>query len=509
MDVVGVPEASSQVSRNPAWLRERGERCRGRNPAGAFLYRQRAYGRRARSTFLLLVTVLFYSFRKSLTLNFYPSSRRTWLRSRIKVNEHSRLAPTGKRASITPEYLEIVGHKDFSQLRLARIPQSAVGVTAVIPTKGPATFLNSTLTSLALQTYPLSQIILVDDSDADIDANLQYLSKICQNFECRILRNEGSGVCKARNTGARHTKTEFLLFIDSDDLFAPTFVESAILLMTTVPRVCAVKGWMKAFGNRSYEWRDWFSQPASCKKQNCVTLGSLHRTTIFKRFGGFDDTFRNGFEDWDLWLRYIKAGCPIYQIPIFADYVRIRPQYGEWWLQSEVAQRSLALIEERHADRRTYKWDVDLNIRAESREALSESEIQRITGLFESRWVSNASDKILVILDLESWYGLNCLKHHLLPSGTEVQLTFAIMNVAETHHRKIHDFEEKYHDVLWLGAVCPEKCFSLCLRHLIFSRLVKLVLYSNGAGMAELVHEALPALWNGHISSFRCQPMSL
>lgn len=429
--------------------------------------------------------------------------RQSQTHSDLKQLKSRYSALNATRRPLAAEYFEIFGEKDFAQprFRLSESMQSRADVTAIIPTKGSAPFLETTLTSLSLQTYKLSRVLLVDDSETAVQANMRHLSKLCENFMCEVLRNNGHGVCETRNTGIHHVSTAFTLFIDSDDFIAPTFVESAVLLMTTVPRTCAVKGWMKAFGNRSYEWRDWFSEPAHCKEQNCVTLGSLHRTDRLKQVGGFDNTFRNGFEDWDLWLRYVKTGCPIYQIPIFADYVRIRPQHGEWWLQNEMMQRSMALIEQRHASRSTYKWDVDLNIDQEPRIPLTKVELRSLSYLSEYRWVSNAFYKTLIVVELESWSGLNCLEHHL-PSTGDVQLTFAILNTQKNH--KLNDFEQRYHDVVRLGSVCPKKYLQVCLEHLIHTRDINFIFHTDIVSVSALVHESLNRQYSAQVRPIRC-----
>jgi len=89
----------------------------------------------------------------------------------------------------------------------------------VIPTYNRANFIADTLRSVLAQTFSALEIIVVDDGSKDntaevvgrlADARLQYLAK----------ENDERGA--ARNYGFARAKGEYVLFLDSDDLFHPT-----------------------------------------------------------------------------------------------------------------------------------------------------------------------------------------------------------------------------------------------------------------------------------------------
>lgn len=89
-------------------------------------------------------------------------------------------------------------------------------VTIVVPVFNVAPFLPHCLESLAAQSYPNLEIILVDDGSTDGSGAL------CDRFartdpRVRVVHQPNAGLASARNAGMAIATGEFVLFIDSDD----------------------------------------------------------------------------------------------------------------------------------------------------------------------------------------------------------------------------------------------------------------------------------------------------
>src|SRR4029079_18011212 len=70
------------------------------------------------------------------------------------------------------------------------------------------------------QTYRQLDIIVVDDGSTDASAAIVE-AYAHSDTRVRLLRQPNLGVAAARNFGAACTESEFLAFIDADDLWAP------------------------------------------------------------------------------------------------------------------------------------------------------------------------------------------------------------------------------------------------------------------------------------------------
>ena len=90
-------------------------------------------------------------------------------------------------------------------------------VTVVIPTYNRKGLLPRALTSVARQTRPPDEVIVVDDGSTDDTEGL-----VRREFpDVRYLQQENRGVAAARNRGIREAKGEWLAFLDSDDEWLP------------------------------------------------------------------------------------------------------------------------------------------------------------------------------------------------------------------------------------------------------------------------------------------------
>ena len=99
-------------------------------------------------------------------------------------------------------------------------------VTAIIPTYNSADVLPRALASIATQTHPVDEIIVVDDGSAD-----ETQALFAEQQEIRYVRQSNQGASAARNHGARIATGEWLAFLDADDEWEPSKIERQLELV--------------------------------------------------------------------------------------------------------------------------------------------------------------------------------------------------------------------------------------------------------------------------------------
>lgn len=104
-------------------------------------------------------------------------------------------------------------------------------VSVIIPTYNRDEYISETIASVHNQDYTGEiEIIVIDDGSTDETAALleELQSTI---FSLKVIRTKNSGVSSARNTGMSEAKGDFIQFLDSDDLIAPTKFSKQIRLL--------------------------------------------------------------------------------------------------------------------------------------------------------------------------------------------------------------------------------------------------------------------------------------
>lgn len=104
-------------------------------------------------------------------------------------------------------------------------------VSAVITTFNQAAFVGETLDGVLGQTYPLHQIILIDDgSRDDTQARVApYRDRI------RYIRQANHGVAGARNAGVAAADGDLIAFLDGDDVWMPHKIERQVAAAAAHP----------------------------------------------------------------------------------------------------------------------------------------------------------------------------------------------------------------------------------------------------------------------------------
>lgn len=106
-------------------------------------------------------------------------------------------------------------------------------VSVIIPTHNRKAYLKPALESVANQTYPNIEMIVVDDG-----SHTNYAESISTSFNnCRYYYKVNGGVSSARNFGIRQANGSFIAFLDDDDLWKKDKIQKQLQLLSNNPNV--------------------------------------------------------------------------------------------------------------------------------------------------------------------------------------------------------------------------------------------------------------------------------
>lgn len=185
-------------------------------------------------------------------------------------------------------------------------------VSVVVATnRGPANpFLQEALASLAGQTLPAAELILVDDGSPDpvradhLPAGLPPTT---------VVRAAGSGPSRARNLGAARATGRYLAFLDDDDAWLPGRLAAHVAAMDADPGLVLTYCRMHSVDaqGRTIAPADQTAVTSVAdvfRRQTAIILGNVVvRADAFRAVGGFDVSLRLA-EDLDLILRVALEG---------------------------------------------------------------------------------------------------------------------------------------------------------------------------------------------------------
>jgi len=179
-------------------------------------------------------------------------------------------------------------------------------VAVVIPAYNAARFLAATLDSLGAQTFREFEAVVVDDGSRD------ETSEIVRGYPAvRLVRQDNAGVAAARNRGARETRSEWLAFLDADDLWSAEKLERQFACAVSANagavfcdvRVVDVNGEeipQPPNPRVSLEMEPLLMHSDTIPQATSSTL--LVRRSAFEQVGGYDESLAT-MADWDLLVR--------------------------------------------------------------------------------------------------------------------------------------------------------------------------------------------------------------
>lgn len=295
-------------------------------------------------------------------------------------------------------------------------------VSVVIPFLNREKFLQEAIESIAAQTHQNWELLLIDD--ASTDKSVEICRNLAERYSPKVhlfvsKEQERRGASATRNVGIHNAKGEYIVFLDSDDVFFPDTIERELKAFEANPAADVVCGTLQF-------WYSWTADTKKSDRDFKVNLGLkleklyeppsllIHNlraggrkpgitTIMIKRefinsIGMFNENFKHTTEDQVFWAKvslkgkvYVMDDClaKYRQHPdsSCADSTRENRYVFEWeffldWLKEY-------LVEQRITDGAVWKIlkDAQNNARLQHKLIVFRQAYQRIFPLRVRYWI--------------------------------------------------------------------------------------------------------------------------
>ena len=225
-------------------------------------------------------------------------------------------------------------------------------ISCLVPVYNGERYLGEALDSILAQTYRPLEIIVVDDGSTDGSA------RVVANYDrqVRALWQSNAGPWAARNLGLRAAKSEFVAFLDADDVWHPEKLKRQMVRFQARPELylCVThiqNFWIPALMDEAERFRDHrISQPLPA--YTCPTL--LARRSLFDKVGPFDVTIRHATAtEWI--LRATRQWAVVELLPDVLTFRRLHLTNRSRVLASTSRDEYLQLVKDTLDQRRSPK----------------------------------------------------------------------------------------------------------------------------------------------------------
>ena len=191
-------------------------------------------------------------------------------------------------------------------LRLNRAPE----VTIILTTFDRPRLLREAMASLRAQRGVQFEVIVINDGGCDVS---EVIADFKGSLSVQYINLEyNCGPPAARNAGYRHARGRYIAYLDDDDLYLPDHLARLAARLCT-PDVGLVYGDALLLrerragdGHCTVERRvlaQDYDHPMMLHDSFIPPSSIMHRRECFERVGGFDETLRWCYDDWDFLLR--------------------------------------------------------------------------------------------------------------------------------------------------------------------------------------------------------------
>ena len=206
--------------------------------------------------------------------------------------------------------------------------------SVVIPTYNRADIVAESVDSVLQQKIQPEQIIIVDDASTDHTDDIIRPYIQMHDHISYMKHDSNKGVSAARNFGAKHVTSDWVLFLDSDDIWvaeASKKIQDFIRDEACTDKAQFISGKFrivfkdKTLGPIKTLWEGENPILPILKTRNAFAPSwTIVRRDILQAINGFDENLR-GCSDWDFYVRAAKQGANFAYLPKLIAHYRTPP----------------------------------------------------------------------------------------------------------------------------------------------------------------------------------------
>jgi len=199
----------------------------------------------------------------------------------------------------------------------------------VVPLYNYAGHVLEALESVQAQTVPFKELVVVEDCSTDDSLRVAeaWLRQHAASFtHVALLKNrQNSGLARTRNAGFAFADAPFILPLDADNRILPRYLETCL---ETIKRTGAAVAFatIQEFGdgNGLRSAQPW--NPGRFIGGNYIDAMALLRRSAWAAVGGYQRMTVMGWEDYELWCRFVEAGLWGVWVPEVLAHYRVHGQ---------------------------------------------------------------------------------------------------------------------------------------------------------------------------------------
>ena len=182
----------------------------------------------------------------------------------------------------------------------------------IVPCWNAGTCLGGAVRSALEQTYDDLEVIVVDDGSTD--AETLRILKESSWPRTRAIFQANAGPAAARNRAVAEATGEYILPLDADDIFEPTYAAKAAAVLDAQQEVGIVYCRATKFGVEQGPWVLNDYSPEELAIGNVIFVSAMFRKADWSAVGGFDEALLHGLEDYDFWIKLVQMGRKVVRL---------------------------------------------------------------------------------------------------------------------------------------------------------------------------------------------------